>query len=331
MVEVKAEGVTAIVIICLVGFSLWTGAALMFPEQVPWIDDLIYGGAVTPTDPDWEQPDYVGEDSHRVTVEVPVQEQDIGTAGAGNIYIWFDADADGVVDVGEGGINSEGSEVESITLVSGTATSGRTYWTGSSIRIQTHCTGMYVTEEDRIVPDLGPFDTSVPVSTINVWDVYTTATGAANDQGANSLATSSDYNYTTSGTTLTMTVRLTITAGGEGFGQERYIDWDTGYEYTGPFCSIAVDNTDTDLVFDASTYDFTEERGGYLYYIVYLEPFFNDNDVTSDGFISFNVVIDILGAGDFDVNFYDYIRQDNFDAYSFGSADATISDIDIVA
>jgi hypothetical protein len=329
--DIKAEGATAWVLVAVILFGVWSGAAIMFPDQVPYLDDLLPGAVSPTTDPDWEAPDYVDEDSHRVTVEVPVQEQDTGTDGAGTIYIWFDADEDGVVDVGEGGLGSEGSEVESITLSSGMGTSSRTYWTGSKIRIQTHCTDMYVVEQDRIVPDLGPFDTSVPVSAVFVQDIYTTATAAANDQNAATLDTSTDYNYTDSGTPLTMTVRLSITAGGEGFGQVRYIDWDTGYEYTGPFCSIAVDNTDTDLVFDASTYDMTEERGGVLYYIVFLDPFFNDADITSDGFISFNIVIDILGAGDFDVNFYDYIRQDNFDAYSFGSADATISDIDIVA
>lgn len=328
--DIKAEGATAWILLAVICFGVWSGAALMFPDQVPYIDDLL-PGAVQPTDPNWEKPTDAPENSHRVTVEVPVQEQDTGTDGAGSIYIWYDADQDGVVDVGAGGLNSEGSEVESVTLSSGTGTSSRTYWTGSSIRIQTHCTGMYVNEVDRIVPDLGEFDTSVPVSAVSVVDIYTSATAAANDQNAASLATASDYNYTTSGTTLTMTVRLSITAGGEGFGQERYIDWDTGYEYTGPFCAIVVDNTDTDLVFDASTYDSTEERGGKLYYIVNLEPFFNDDDVSSDGFISFNVVIDILGAGDFDVQFFDFIRQDNFNAYSFGTADATISDIDIVA
>jgi hypothetical protein len=331
MADIKLQGWTLFCVVLLVGVGVWQVASMVPGSPIPGIDDLLTGDVGGTTDPTWEKPDDLGEDSHRVIVEIPVQEQDTGTAGAGSVYIWFDADGDSVVDVGEDGLGSAGSEVESVTIVSGTATSGRTYWTGSTIGIQSHCTGMYVDYAERVVPDLGLFDTSVPVTTVFVRDIYTTATAAANDQGANALATGTDYNYTASGTTLTMTVRLSITAGGEGFGQLAYTDWDTGYTYTGPFCSILVDNTDTDLVFDASTYDVTDERGGYIYYIIYLEPFFNDADVTSDGFISFNVVIDILGAGDFDVNFYDYIRTDNFNAYSFGSADATISDIDIVA
>jgi hypothetical protein len=326
---IKLKGWTLFFVILLVGLGSWQVVSMIPGSPIPGIDDLLTGDIGT--DPAWERPTDAPEDSHRVTVEVPVQEQDIGTAGAGTIYVWFDANENGVVDVGDAGIGSEGSEVESVTLSDGVGTTSRTYWTGSTIGIQTHCTGMYANYVERIVPDLGPFDTSVPVTSVYVVDVYTGATGAANDQNAAALDTSTDYNYTVSGTTLTMTLRLSITAGGEGFGQDSYVDWDTEYEYTGPFCAIVVDNTDTDLVFDASTYDFTAERGGSLYYIIYLDPFFNDADITSDGFISFNVVIDILGAGDFDVNYYDFIRTDNFNAFSFGSADASISDIDIVA
>lgn len=328
----EAEGASAYVLIlllCAGGLGLYQVASMFTP--LPGIDQMLGFNLDGAVDPDWAQPEGTPDDSHRVNVELSVAEQDTETVVTGVAYIWYDADDDGIVDIGEDGMGSEGSEVESVTLTSDGGTSQRSYWTGTTIGVQHHGTGMYPGYTTRTVPDMGVYDTSVGVDKIYAVDVYTSATATASDQGSNALDTSTDYNSTTSGLTLTMTIRLGITAGGEGFGANAYTDWDTGYAYVGPFLDIILDNTDTDLVFDASTYDTRVESGAYIHYIIQLAPFFNDADLTSDGFISITVVIDILGDGDFDVNFYDTLRTDNFNAFSFGSADASISDIDIIS
>ncbi len=324
--KVRLQGWTLFCVILLVGVGAWQIASLIPGSLIPGLQD-IFAGTV---DPSWERPPEVPNTAHRVYVTINVAEQDSLTTCTGSVYVWYDADKDGTVDVGSGGVGSEGSEVEVVSLSSGAGTTKRTYWTDTEIGIQTHATGCYVNYVERTIPDMGQYTTTVSVDTIYVWDVYTSASATANDQTGASLATATDYNYTLKGTTLTMTLRLTITGNSEGFGQEPYTDWGTGYSYTGPFCVIAVDNIDTDLIFDLSVVQMRESAGKFYYYFMF-SPLFNDQDTTADGYFTYTVTISILGAGDFDVYFFDYVRTDYFNACNYGSADATISDIDIVA
>jgi hypothetical protein len=143
-----------------------------------------------------------------------------------------------------------------------------------------------------------------------------------------------DYNYTTYGTSPTLDISITCATSDTGLGTVTYYDWATrdADEYHGTFVAIGVTNADnTDVTFSGA--DHVKTDGTYYWYVWDLAEIWNDAGEDDDGTYTFSVPITIRGAFDIAyINVFNELKEDSFAAGALVSGyDMNEDNLDFVA
>ena len=248
------------------------------------------------------------------------------------VFVWFDWDLDGAVDMGE----YPNGEIESLTSdgSSGLLTTQVAYPVGSDVYFQAH----KATYESRVVVrNLNAVPSSYDGSAMSVPNavLMLTDTGASRVMvDAVLLVTSSgDYNYTAGTNEPTINFRHTSTSTDAGIATPQWTHWGTGKSYSGTVVVATFTNQDfidlkpsgyTGFHIGASTTTIWWFTSGY----------FNDADVTGDSVFELSFTMDISAAGDIaTIGMYNDIELDDLAIGVLGSNGVGTgeTDIDFVA
>jgi hypothetical protein len=251
--------------------------------------------------------------------------------------VHFDWDGDGQVDLGE---YPDYGEIETCTASSGVITTSAKYPVGFDIWFQLHASGYQVSTVKRTVPEPasgwnGETALTVPSTSLVLLDTSITVTASAvGTAGTVSLATGTDYNYTTNGVNPTVTFRIQCATSDAGIGQAAYTDWSTGKAYHGTFFGFNVALTDKSDFTLSTEFDIIDDDGTNAWYGWNIPSvIFNDAADDDDGYYEISVKFTAI-SGEFEIllaNIYDGLLQTSFDQCAYGTADGSETSLNFVA
>ena len=257
-----------------------------------------------------------------------------GTAtaiAAATVYAGFDWNSNGLIDLGE----YPDGEIETLTSAgtTGLVTTALAYPVGEEVFYQVHASTYEVEVFSRT---LNQVPSSYDGSALSVPACYVTLT----DTGATRISlngellvtSSTDYNYTLSGSEPSGEVVHTATSTDAGINEQAYVNWGTGKIYAGTFLGVTMTNQDyIDLRPDGFDGIFIGATNTYIWWFV--DGYFNDADVTGDERYSMFFNCDISDAGDFAIiGMYNGVETSDLAIGSWTTVLGTSeTDIDIVA
>lgn len=279
------------------------------------------------------------EDGITARFDLDVTKRGTTTTPSGIGYVWYDWNGNDGVDIGD--IKTGAGEIEEVTFTSGAFTTSERYPIDEDIWIQFPASDNsgYQTKQVKVtIPSeaIGSGwdgNTAITISDATLMATESSLTVTVSEEDAGTLVTSStDYNYTTYGTTADMTIKVAAATSDAGISTQGYTHWLTGKKYHGSFIGIKIDAADAgNCIF--SSYDGHELQGSYTFVWWDLtEELFNDASFTDDGNIKLEFQITIAGAFDWNnIVIVDEVLESEFGQQAWGTADGEETDIDFVA
>jgi hypothetical protein len=249
------------------------------------------------------------------------------------VLAWFDWDGDGAVDRGSV-FEGLGGEIESLSASAAAGfTTTKYYPVGSTVFFQVSATGYETAIYPRVVSGTPDADGIVTLGSIPLMLLDTSITVTISEADAGTLTTGTgDYNYTTYGTTVDLTVRVACGTSNAGIGVSDYVNWVSGYAYKGSFIGITLDVADASGLVFTTAYSGYKQVGSYVFVWWNVNDIFNDGSINDDGTFDLNIKGSIVSAFDMNtIGIYDSMLQQEFDQCAWGSADGSETDIDFTA
>lgn len=276
-------------------------------------------------------------------VDLDVFKRDTTTTPSGAGYIGYDWNKNGIIEIGDKELGE--GEIEKVTFSSGAFTSSLRYPADKDLYIMFPSSQNSGYETQTVIRQV-PSDAFGPGRTgneaITVGDVFLTLledtiTVTVSEEDAGTLVTSStDYNYTTYGTTAKMTVKITLGTDSSGIGVVDYTDWSdwdgSPAKYKGTFIGIKMDAADSgNAVF--SSVSGSDDQGDYSYYWWDVnELIMNTAGSSDDGTYKLEFTITVIGAFDLNsIGIYNEVLENEFGQQAWGTADGEETDIDFTA
>jgi len=226
--------------------------------------------------------------------------------------------------------DAAGNRLEKLTVDSttGIAQSQNEYRIGETIYVQARASGYYTTP---LIPLTIPTDvpaehTTVSLGNVALKKISTSITMVATDASSGNQL-SSDSSVSKSGiTSWIVSMLFTGLDSNSWYGCDDYTDMETGYTYKGgTIFVIAVNST----AITPEGYDYAGTIGTTRYFVYYLPSFKDSAYDDTDGTLGATITFTISATGTFNLNFYVYdaLRVTAIQSLSFGTADASITNV----